>query len=945
MAPLAYRIWTLFAEWLAVHVITGTFIVRRQCLSSQLCKAVCLVSQWGDAGAVSSNAFVARRGTADSTQVTGIRGAAHAQRSDSEPLPEKFTGLLGTRRQLADLAKDLKDLPLDFRIFVQRTHFTPQDLVQLLGMLANVKQRQATFAALEACCAHSFAFAAGQVDARDLARGAWALAKLRSQQQTLFQSIARQVVAKAQLFRFDDWSKTAWAFATVGVHSIEMFHALAAQVMRKTNLIPPRAISTIAWSFAKLSAIEHSLLDDLVAEASRKITAFNPQDLCNLAWSLAKISGRHSLFMHALARELALKTNPLNSQDLSNFAWAFATTRSGSSEDFCLVMRGNIVESNDFKPQEATNLMWALAKVQVHDIHVWDAILGRVTELFGQCKPQDLSNVAWVLATMEFKWVDILRKLFAEAMLKLEKFNSQDFSNLAWACATLRWADSVLWHVLVEHALTKAKHCKPQEAANIIWAFAKVSTEGIEAFGMAALHSAHAVEQFSPRDLSNFAWACAKVKMDDVDMWCSIQNAALKKVTSYNSQDLSNIAWAFAAVRADGNDIVYVLVRTTTAHLKDYSLQDLASVVWAFAMLELREPQAVRWLADEFMPRVVDLDLAISSNSPATLVEVAKSMSAAVWAFNFLGFLTITMSRSVSLLLEKIGNILDCGVDSSPLLVAISESGADLCVKDGPRVILDLPDRMVLEKPTGWEVDVGERESAVAPEHGQLSLFLQHLSPSRRSPITRCGTHHFGFLHRLDVPSSGLVLAAKSHAAYYDLQMQLDTNEMHRDYTALCHGWVPHARKDITARVDYDGRLESPSRVARSGKPSFTRIAVMAHAHRTGRAFSLASIRIGSGRRHQIRTHFAHAGHPTASDGLYSVSLTFSDDQQWCSRNFLHRHSLAFRDALNSSHIALAPLPADLVEAWACLSQLRPLSGIPFGWGEDAPEGRVARCR
>lgn len=54
----------------------------------------------------------------------------------------------------------------------------------------------------------------------------------------------------------------------------------------------------------------------------------------------------------------------------------------------------------------------------------------------------------------------------------------------------------------------------------------------------------------------------------------------------------------------------------------------------------------------------------------------------------------------------------------------------------------------------------------------------------------------FGFLHRLDVPSSGLILAAKTYAAYYDLQLQLRSRSLARDYVVLNHGKLKRHKVD-----------------------------------------------------------------------------------------------------------------------------------------------------
>merc|ERR1712032_368388 len=107
------------------------------------------------------------------------------------------------------------------------------------------------------------------------------------------------------------------------------------------------------------------------------------------------------------------------------------------------------------------------------------------------------------------------------------------------------------------------------------------------------------------------------------------------------------------------------------------------------------------------------------------------------------------------------------------------------------------------------------------------------------------GKHRHGFLHRLDVPSSGLVLVAKTYEAYYDLQSQLCAGEIARDYIVLCHGFMPPDLCEVNARVSWRGL--QPSAAGKQGKPSRTHVKVMAHASNHGAALSLIAIRIATG--------------------------------------------------------------------------------------------------
>ena len=182
-------------------------------------------------------------------------------------------------------------------------------------------------------------------------------------------------------------------------------------------------------------------------------------------------------------------------------------------------------------------------------------------------------------------------------------------------------------------------------------------------------------------------------------------------------------------------------------------------------------------------------------------------------------------------------------------------------------------------------------------ESGEASALplSYYISSFKRHPIFSDEAHQRGFLHRLDVPSSGLILVASTYEAYYDLQFQLSLGMITRDYTSLCHGWFAGDR-DVRASVawsDSGVQQDTPSVVsqssaARSNARSHVKLlghlrhlGHLGHSVRStgstgstgrtrtaiGTAVSLLGIRIATGRKHQIRVHLAHVGHPTVSDG------------------------------------------------------------------------------
>jgi len=58
-----------------------------------------------------------------------------------------------------------------------------------------------------------------------------------------------------------------------------------------------------------------------------------------------------------------------------------------------------------------------------------------------------------------------------------------------------------------------------------------------------------------------------------------------------------------------------------------------------------------------------------------------------------------------------------------------------------------------------------------ARNHLKLSDYVQQQFGVRQFPILADEVHQHGYLHRLDLPSSGLVMTAKTYQAFYDLMV------------------------------------------------------------------------------------------------------------------------------------------------------------------------------
>lgn len=123
-------------------------------------------------------------------------------------------------------------------------------------------------------------------------------------------------------------------------------------------------------------------------------------------------------------------------------------------------------------------------------------------------------------------------------------------------------------------------------------------------------------------------------------------------------------------------------------------------------------------------------------------------------------------------------------------------------------------------------------------------------------------------VQRLDVQTTGLVLFSLTREFQPALDAQVAGHDMRKRYLAVIEGRIP-ARKGewltLDGAIARDRHDPRRMRVAHNGKPSLTRVRTLA----TRDGLSLLLVELGSGRKHQIRVHLSHAGHPIVGDTLY----------------------------------------------------------------------------
>lgn len=165
-------------------------------------------------------------------------------------------------------------------------------------------------------------------------------------------------------------------------------------------------------------------------------------------------------------------------------------------------------------------------------------------------------------------------------------------------------------------------------------------------------------------------------------------------------------------------------------------------------------------------------------------------------------------------------------------------------------------DLLVINKPAGLLTSTNPREKRPTA----IAIIRAYLAD--REPRARAGV-----IHRLDRDASGLLVFSKNHEAFESLKRQFFEHSVERIYMAVVRGVPNPAGGRIESRL-----LElSDGRVVTTRNPAKGQLAVTDYkVLRSGGGMSLLQVTLQTGRKHQIRAHFASRGHPIVGDTLYA---------------------------------------------------------------------------
>lgn len=268
-------------------------------------------------------------------------------------------------------------------------------------------------------------------------------------------------------------------------------------------------------------------------------------------------------------------------------------------------------------------------------------------------------------------------------------------------------------------------------------------------------------------------------------------------------------------------------------------------------------------------------------------------------------------------------------------LVSIDEHGAkpSLRLRGGERIAATPPpagdDRIVpealpfapvlfsdahviaIDKPSGLVVHPGAGRRG-----GTLVNALLHHYPEIAGVG---GAGRPGIVHRLDRDTSGVLLLARSDAAYLALSRAFAERQVEKHYFAILWGTLsqPLQRTDPIGRHPTERQRMA---VRPNGRPASSTFVPLAAAS----GVTACDVCIETGRTHQIRVHAKAAGHPLVGDPTYGESrhrgLPRGTAQRALAdfpRPALHAWSISLRHPISGEPMTItAPLPADLRQLW-----------------------------
>lgn len=177
-------------------------------------------------------------------------------------------------------------------------------------------------------------------------------------------------------------------------------------------------------------------------------------------------------------------------------------------------------------------------------------------------------------------------------------------------------------------------------------------------------------------------------------------------------------------------------------------------------------------------------------------------------------------------------------------------------------ILYEDSDLLVINKPQGMVVHP-------APGHnsGTLVNALLYHCKGELSDIN--GVIRPGIIHRIDKDTSGLLIAVKNNDIHSKMAKMISNHDVIRKYRCCVYGLIDSDKGTIDAPIGRSASDRKKMAVIGTGKSAVTHFEVV---ERLMDATDL-SLKLETGRTHQIRAHLSYIGHPAIGDPVYARKM------------------------------------------------------------------------
>jgi RluA family pseudouridine synthase len=202
-------------------------------------------------------------------------------------------------------------------------------------------------------------------------------------------------------------------------------------------------------------------------------------------------------------------------------------------------------------------------------------------------------------------------------------------------------------------------------------------------------------------------------------------------------------------------------------------------------------------------------------------------------------------------------------------------------------ILAETPNWIVLNKPAG--ISVEKQRGVNDTLEDQVEAYL---SSQKRS-------FFLGIVHRLDRPTSGLVLMAKKKSTLRDLNQQFAERSIQKTYLALVQGAPSPAQAELQHYLVKD-QAQKKALVFDAPGPERNLARLTYRLVKSQGEQSLLEIELHTGRYHQIRAQLGAIGCPIIGDHLYGSPQDFGENAI-----ALHAWKLKFKDSGSGNEVEL----------------------------------------